>query len=54
MLKKLLDTQQIESVNKYVENLHVIPFSNYSLWKAIKNLNRLVINKSPLRNTSSS
>lgn len=40
MLKQLLVTQETESVNKYVENLDATPLSNYSLWKATKNLNK--------------
>ena len=48
-LRKLLEDQRISSLNRYLETLDPTSRTDYSLWRATKNLKRPVVCKPPLR-----
>lgn len=48
-LKKLLEEVRNEGVQKYLRNLDGKPGTDYSLWKATKNLNRPKLHQPPIR-----
>lgn len=51
-LRELLEERRTASLNKYLQDIDATPHTDYSLWRATKNIKRPTIRQPPLRDPS--